>query len=381
MQKKTKIDIIDTKKLPEESTKILECNRPGRKRNEKGKNRTAPDVILKNFWRQNEYFADLINAVVFDGEQRICADMLTEMDTDVSGVISMPDYEESLRRSRDVVKKSASGMEFIVWGLENQQKVHYAMPLRTMIYDALGYLKEYQELVKQRKKLQKEIQKEEHRETGEKAAGSRTTKEEFLSGISREDRFHPQISIVLYYGEEQWDGPRSLEGMMIEMPDPINRIFNNYHMNLVQVTEGKTDRFQNEDVKTVFEISAAILRGDIELVREKYSYEIKSELAQVISAITASEKMLDYAKKRERVNMCKSLEELMERGREEGREEGIKEGIKEKLLSQVAKKIAKGRTPEQIAEDLDEDVAEIYRMVEELKENRPAQRSSNSTLE
>lgn len=30
--------------------------------------------------------------------------------------------------------------------IEVQQKIHYAMPLRTLLYDGMGYLKEYQEI-------------------------------------------------------------------------------------------------------------------------------------------------------------------------------------------------------------------------------------------
>ena len=74
-------------------------------------------------------------------------------------------------------------------GIENQRKTHYGMPLRVMIYDALGYLKEYQEISRK------------HREAGDKASA-----EEFLSGLHKEDRLHPIISIVIYYNEKPWDG-------------------------------------------------------------------------------------------------------------------------------------------------------------------------------
>ena len=35
-----------------------------------------PDIILKNYWRNNEQFADFFNAVLFEGEQRIRPDEL-----------------------------------------------------------------------------------------------------------------------------------------------------------------------------------------------------------------------------------------------------------------------------------------------------------------
>lgn len=47
------------------------------------------DAVGKDFWRNNEHFADLFNAVLFGGEQIIKPENLEEMDTDVSGVIML----------------------------------------------------------------------------------------------------------------------------------------------------------------------------------------------------------------------------------------------------------------------------------------------------
>lgn len=69
----------------------------------------------------------------------------------MSGTIRFKDYEESLVRTRDVVKKMAFGVEFAVLGIEAQQRIHYAMPLRTLLYDGMGYLKEYQQISRSRK--------------------------------------------------------------------------------------------------------------------------------------------------------------------------------------------------------------------------------------
>ena len=100
--------------------------------------------------------------------------MLIEADTDFSGFISFPEYDETLKRSHDIVKKCSLGMEFIILAVEDQNRVHYAMPLRTMIYDAMGYLKEYQELTRLRKQ-----------QRSQKAGNKSTTgtRDEFLSGI------------------------------------------------------------------------------------------------------------------------------------------------------------------------------------------------------
>ena len=51
------------------------------------KNKIKPDTILKNFWRDNRHFADLFNAVFFNGEQVLKPQDLTEADTDVSSML------------------------------------------------------------------------------------------------------------------------------------------------------------------------------------------------------------------------------------------------------------------------------------------------------
>ena len=43
-----------------------------------------PDIIFKEFWRQNDRFASLFNTVVFEGEEVIKPEELSELDTDVS---------------------------------------------------------------------------------------------------------------------------------------------------------------------------------------------------------------------------------------------------------------------------------------------------------
>ena len=136
---------------------------------------------------------------LFNGKNVIKSDMLKEMDTDISGTIKWKKGQSSLKRVRDIVKKEYDGVEFNILGIEIQDKVHYAMPLRTMIYDGLGYLKEYNEL------------------KGKNRYTSGMTSDEFLSGMKKDDRLHPIITIVLYYSEMPWDGPVSIKDMMIHM--------------------------------------------------------------------------------------------------------------------------------------------------------------------
>lgn len=267
----------------------------------------TPDVVLKNFWRNDERFADLFNAALFGGEQVINPKDLVEADTDVSSIVTFKKHAETIKKILDVVKKSAYGIDFVIWGLESQMKVHYAMPLRHMLGDSLGYLKEYTELAKKNKE--------------EKVWDDSN---EFLSGMKKGDRLHPMITLCVYYGEDPWDGPLSLTDML-EIPDELKPLVNDYKMNLVQITESEKYHFHTEDVHTLFEITRNIYQSNYKKIHHVYgNHEISSELGLTIGTITGSQKLIHHALERKggALHVCKALEELEERCRHEGKFEG-----------------------------------------------------------
>ena len=297
-------------------------------------NRTThqKDVSLKTFWRDNEHFADLFNATVFNGKQVLKPDKLTEMDTDVSATIHSKSYNESITRNRDVVKKMSDGVEFNILGLEIQDKTHYAMPLRTMTYDALGYIKEYND-IKKHHKLNKD---------------SFSSHEEFLSGINKSDRFHPIITLVLYYGESLCDGPTCLSDMMISMPDNIKAYFSDYKLNLVQILDSDKYTFYNEDVRDVFNIIRNIYNDDFDSIYREYeSRNVDIDVMELICNITSVPKLMDLCTDTEQggtVNMC----EAMKRFQAECESKGMKEGIDSEKVNSIISMLEFGITKEQI---------------------------------
>ena len=290
------------------------------------------DVSLKTFWCDNEHFADLFNATVFNGKQVLKPNKLTEMDTDVSATIQSKSYNESITRNRDVVKKMSDGVEFNILGLEIQDKTHYAMPLRTMTYDALGYIKEYND-IKKHHKLNKD---------------SFSSHEEFLSGINKSDRFHPIITLVLYYGESLWDGPTCLSDMMISMPDNIKAYFSDYKLNLVQILDSDKYTFYNEDVRDVFNIIRNIYNDDFDSIYREYeSRNVDIDVMELICNITSVPKLMDLCTDTEQggtVNMC----EAMKRFQAECESKGMKEGIDSEKVNSIISMLEFGITKEQI---------------------------------
>ena len=280
----------------------------------KVKNKVIQDTALKNFWRDNQRFADLFNAVLFNGKEVLKAEDLKEVDTDVSSIVKFNKHVETVKRILDVVRKTAYGVDFVIWGLENQGKIHYAMPLRHMIGDSLIYLKEYQGIAAKNRK-EKDFQ----------------SSDEFLSALKKTDRLHPVITLCVYYGEEEWDGPHNLLEML-EIPEDLENLVSDYKMNLIQVRESEQFPFKNEDVNTVFDIVRKIYNEEYAKITDIYKDKnISAELGVIIGSIVESQRLINQAikikEKGSELNMCKALEKLMNECEEKGEQEGKIQGI------------------------------------------------------
>ena len=108
-----------------------------------------PDIVVKNYWRNNEQFADFFNAVLFEGKNMIKPDELEELDTEESSILEHKDYAETIAAARDQIKirkkSTIYGVELVILGMEHQEHIHYAMAIRTMGYDYGSYKKQYED--------------------------------------------------------------------------------------------------------------------------------------------------------------------------------------------------------------------------------------------
>ena len=168
------------------------------------------DVVTKNYMRQNTVFADACNYLIYGGRNIVDPEKLTELDPTELGVLfetdsSVRDMDkpETIQKYRDVLKSAVIMQDdraaYLIIGIENQTDIHYAMPVRNMIYDALQYGKQVDETSR---KNQKEKMKK-PRNRGE-----------YLSGFYKEDKLIPVITFVIHFGAYEWDGPMSIKEMM-----------------------------------------------------------------------------------------------------------------------------------------------------------------------
>ena len=101
------------------------------------------DTITKEYMSNPEYFADAFNYFLFGGKQIISVNDLTEKDSSELGMIFKNETEEIIQKTRDVLKECIimedNKHTYLVLGIENQSHIHYAMPVKNMVYDALNY--------------------------------------------------------------------------------------------------------------------------------------------------------------------------------------------------------------------------------------------------
>ena len=95
------------------------------------------DSVTKAYVQHNVVFADIFNQFIYDGRQVIQPDNLRELDTTALG---RGRNGKMLQKNRDVLKlamKTDGRTAYCILGVENQTKIHYAMVVRNMLYDAL----------------------------------------------------------------------------------------------------------------------------------------------------------------------------------------------------------------------------------------------------
>lgn len=272
-----------------------------------------PDTVLKNYWHDNERFADLFNAVLFDGSQVIRPDELEDIDSEGSYVLEHRDYAESIEAARDNIKirkKSAQhGVELVMMGIESQEHIHYAMPLRVMGYDYSIYKKQY----------------------NNNAARYKTSdgldSDEYLSRMKRTDKFIPVITLVVYYGEKSWDGATSLHEMLL-ISKEMKRYVNNYKMLLVEARKNDLALHHKNNVD-LFNILAIVLDQSLpkKEAREKaiqYDEEHKPDKAVILAIAGATNSKIDYNafEKKEDGRMCTLFEEIAKESQDKGMTKG-----------------------------------------------------------
>ena len=282
------------------------------------------DITEKILEDHNDVFADIINGLIFAGEQRILPESLEN--TAVHSQYKADD-EKVHELERDVAKYwKDQDVQLAICGIENQSSVEKYMPFRIIGYDGTAYRSQLQD-----------------------------KRKEIL----------PVMTIVLYFGtEHRWYGKRNIKGLM-KIPEGLDDYINDYKMQVFEVawlTEEQISRFRS-DFKIVANFFVQKRKNKDYIPDDPTEIKHIDEVLKLLQVMTGDEhykevirkkkgvrSMCDVAERLEKMGIVKGIEIGRLEGKEEGKVEGKAEGILEGKMQVYRNLLKKGFTEKEARE-------------------------------
>ncbi len=271
------------------------------------------DLYQSDFYEDKGRFADVFNAVLFQGKEVMKPE---ELETEDSVLTQILGEGQGKKVICDKIRRWKGGYAAICV-LENQTSIDYGMVLRVMQSEVMGY-------EKQRKEQYEKNKRQRHRYRGA----------EYISRVKKGQKFVPIITVLLYFGKERpWDGAKSLHDLL-DMEEEIKPFVNDFKLNLFDYHEDKDfGRFKTEN-RLLFEmLSCEKDKEKMKEVLEKHAKDgkVDEDSAKAILGILKVKLDLEKIMKKDEegkevYDMCQAFEDYKEEGRQAGLEEGRIEG-------------------------------------------------------
>ena len=242
------------------------------------------DITEKNLEALNDVFADIVNVLLFKGEQ-----VINEKDLEADTTKSMFKADGKIHeQERDVSKFWKNGeIRISILGIENQTAQDSDMPLRVISYDGASY------------------------------------KQQLLD--KKQKKRYPVATLVLYFGtEEKWTKAKHLYDCF-EIPEKLKPFVNDYKINVFNIAflSPKTIAMFKSDFKIIAEyFRAKRLNQKYKGSKEKLKHA--NETLKMFSALTGDdsfEKVYNEGNsKKGGITMCDVVERIRNDGRTEGQE-------------------------------------------------------------
>ena len=243
------------------------------------------DITEKNLEALNDVFADIVNVLLFKGEQ-----VINEKDLEADTTKSMFKADGKIHeQERDVSKFWKNGeIRISILGIENQTAQDSDMTLRVISYDGASY------------------------------------KQQLLD--KKQKKRYPVATLVLYFGtEEKWSKAKHLYDCF-EVPEKLKPFVNDYKINVFNIAffSPKTIAMFKSDFKIIAEyFRAKRLNQKYKGSKEKLKHA--NETLKMFSALTGDdsfEKVYNEGNfKKGGITMCDVVERIRNDGRTEGRTE------------------------------------------------------------
>lgn len=319
--------------------------------------------VMCEYLSKPEVFADFVNVGYFHGKKEILPQQLSG-----SRQVSYAEAEQRAgsrrksgkgERSRDVVKIDHRGRKYVIIGIENQQMVHYAMPLRCMEYDVREYRNQLSLLKEKNLREDKEARK--NTEKGKKAK-RRLSPQEFLSGMKKEDKLNPVVTIVFYHGKNEYDGCIRLHDMLdLEGENSIFRPYTaDYKMNLITLEDFEEEKCESGLRELIGFLKCRQSKEKMQeycLKNKERIQNMDEDTFDTISVMLDKRELLEVKERCRNdeggaINMCKAMEDWRKELLDEGTARGISQGISQGIEAFIAEFREEGRSDKQIAAKL-----------------------------
>lgn len=239
------------------------------------------DTTEKILADYNDVFADIINGLVFKGEQRVTPESLENISTKS---VYKGRKNKLHEQERDIVKLwKERDIEFAIYGMENQTLPEKYMPLRILSYDGASY----------RSQLQK-----------------------------KRKRPVAVLTIVLYFGtDKMWDKPTHLKDV-IYIPEGLEEYVNDYKItvfNIAWLTDEEIARFKS-DFKIVANFFVHKRKNKDYVSDDKTEIKHVDEVLKLLSAMTGDDRYEEILAEKEKgaKNMDAMLDRLLSKGQAQG---------------------------------------------------------------
>lgn len=280
------------------------------------------DTVTIQYLKNNEVFPDAFNFFIYGGRKVIDPNGLVELDTREIGVPYGGDSgaEQPVQKIRDVIKAVAAMTDqraaYMILAIEAQSNIHYAMPVKDMVYDAMQYAKQVEKAVAS------------HRVSGDyKGIGS----DEYLSGFLKDDHLMPVVTLVVYFDSKEWDGPLSIHEMFDCNDKNILALVPNYKINLLAPASIRDEEFDQFNT-TLKEVMAFIKyskdKDKLKAVVDKdagFRRLGRNEVNVLNQCVNAK---LRLKENEEVVDVCQALEDLQKEAANNERITTLLNGIK-----------------------------------------------------
>ena len=315
------------------------------------------DTCTKDYVKDNTIFADIFNHFLYQGEQKIVPEALFAVDTTkISVPYGVDRAGVPIQKYRDhleiLTAKTDQSAVYLLLGIENQGEVHYAMPVKCMVYDALDYASQVEKVAKshreekQKEKNKKEAKSGKLRTEDEHKRDVKITSGEYLTGFYKEDYLIPVITLVIYFGANEWDGPRNLHQMFAIQDKKILSYIPNYEINLLAPQEMKDEeiaQFQTDFREVMLFCKYMKDKEKLsELLNKNPAYRNMDQKAiRVIEAVANTK--IQVNEKEEKGNVCEGLQGIIDDAIQEEKkkvEEEKKKAVKEKRKADKERKRA-----------------------------------------